>query len=54
MVSLSGTSWTSCNKELMMNKLKRLNKNVIMNASDSGGNVENGEIFLKGGTTEAF
>ena len=42
------------NNMIMINKLKLMNKNVIVNDSDSGEEVEEGSCFLKGGNLQLF
>ena len=54
MIILSDTRWETCNKNTMMNRLKNVSSNAIMNASDSGEEVEDGKSFLKGGALTAL
>ena len=46
--------WNARNKMIMINKLKIINSNVIVSASDSIKEVDTGSCFLKGGVFAAL
>ena len=54
MINSSDVRWNAINKMTMSNKLKIMNNDNIINASDSGEEVETGCCFLKGGTFTAL
>ena len=49
MISSSDVGWNVNNDVKIFNKLKRANKNVVVNDSDSEEEVEDGRCFLKRG-----
>ena len=54
MISSSDVRQNTKSNMIMINKLKPINKNIIVNTSDSGEEVEEGGCFLKVGALTAL
>ena len=54
MIILLGAIWNTVNKNLIENKLKIISPNVMLNASDSGEELDMSPSYLKWGTINAL
>ena len=54
MISSTDARWNESYENKMMHRLKNINKNITLNASDSGEKVNDGRWVLKGGKATAL